>query len=108
MTGHPDNATTKELLERRIFLLERKVTRLGEHLSALWDSFMEERRDQDERHARTFERIKNLEVAVFPNLPKDIERVHQIIGGDGVPAEKNPLDSRKTSPRKADREPGSI
>ena len=63
---------------------------------------MDERKVQSDRHESAFERIKNLEVAVFPNLLSDIERVHQIIGGQGVPAEKNPLDSRKSSAKNDD------
>jgi len=101
MTERSEDPTTKELLER-IVLLERKVTRLSGHLSNLWDAFMDHRALQSDRFESGFERIKNLEVSVFPNLLKDIERVHQIVGGNGVPAEKNPLDSRQNFPRKAD------
>ena len=47
--------------------------------------------DRDLADAR--DRIKNLELTVFPNLAKDIKQVHDIIGDSGDKSE-NPLDKR--------------
>lgn len=97
----PKEPTTKELLDR-IVRLEKRLTLFGDHLHGLSESFMDDHKAQADRFDTAFERIKNLEVSVFPNLLADIESVHQIIGGNGVPAEENPLDSRKSFPPKDD------
>jgi hypothetical protein len=98
MAESTEPPTTREALER-IERLEKRLKLLDKHLFQLWDDFMDFRKAQGDRFESAFERIKNLEVSVFPNLRNDIESVHQIIGGNGVPADGNPLDSRKTSPR---------
>lgn len=41
-----------------------------------------------------FERIKHIELTLFPNLMPDITRVHDIIG-EGEDKADNPLDHRK-------------
>jgi len=82
----------------RLSVLEQKIRRFGDHLSNLWDDFTDHRTAQADKFESAFERIKGLEVSVFPELPLDIERVHQIIGGNGVPAEPNPLDTRSGNP----------
>lgn len=41
-----------------------------------------------------FDRIKHLELTVFPNLARDIQDVHDIIG-EGENKADNPLDHRK-------------
>ena len=84
--------------------LERKLALIGDRLAHITEDFLDLRQDYIDRLESAFERIKNLEVSVFPNLLDDIERAHQIIGGDGPPAERNPLDIRKIYPRKADTE----
>jgi len=99
MTESTETITMTEVL-KRIDRLEKRLGRLGDHLYDLSQSLMDHRESQADRLGSAFERIKNIEVSVFPHLMNDIESVHQIIGGDGVPAEDNPLDSRKTSPRK--------
>ncbi len=43
--------------------------------------------------ANAYDRIKNLELTVFPNLAKDIKQVRDIIG-DGEDKSENPLDKR--------------
>ena len=45
--------------------------------------------DRDQEDA--FERIKHLELTVFPNLARDIQNVHDIIG-EGESKAENPLD----------------
>ena len=47
--------------------------------------------DRDLADAR--DRIKNLELTVFPNLAQDIKQVRDIIG-DGGDKSENPLDKR--------------
>jgi hypothetical protein len=95
--------TTNEPLAEiliRIELLEQKLKNFGDHLFRLSENFMNHREEQSDKFRDAYDRIKNLEVAVFPNLFKDIESVHKIIGGTGVPKKNNPLDRKKTSPNK--------
>jgi hypothetical protein len=107
MTERDTNPTMKELL-KRLDRLEKKVALFGDHLYSLSQDFMDHRAAQADRFESAFERIKNIEVSVFPNLLNDIESVHQIIGGEGVPAEKNPLDKRKITPPDGGKPPGSV
>ena len=51
----------------------------------------------DEEFSNAWDRIKNLEYAVFPNLARDIEALHNIIG-EGEDWRKNPLDTRRKFP----------
>lgn len=75
--------------------LELKIQNNGEQLLRLGDIVFADIKNHDDRFDCAFERIKGLEVTVFPNLLKDIESVHRIVGGDGVPGKRNPLDYRK-------------
>lgn len=95
-------------LELQHTKLEMEVRRNGLRLSRLWNYVMDHLSESwaktTERIDNAFDRIKNIERSVFPNLMNDIESVHKIIGGDGIPGQPNPLDSRKPSPRKDDPE----
>ncbi|HEY1757672.1 MAG TPA: hypothetical protein VGG72_20030 [Bryobacteraceae bacterium] len=88
-TGAP-----KEVVHR-LAVLEKKVKRFGYHLARLSQNFIDDRAATAERFEHSFERIKGLEVSVFPHLANDIESLYRIIGGRGVPAETNPLDVRQ-------------
>jgi hypothetical protein len=101
MTESTETQTTKDDVGERLDRIEKRLKLFDKHLFQLWDDFIDVRNAQTDRVNDAFERIKNIEVSVFPNLLKDIDSVHEIIGGNGVPADNNPLDSRKTSPRKA-------
>ena len=74
--------------------LETKVKRFGASIANLSTDFMEHRAAQADLSERIFERIRGLETTIFPNLQKDIDRLHHILGTDAVPAEQNSLDSR--------------
>ena len=100
MTEHAEDLTTKEVL-KRIDILEKKLARLTDYLYQLSEISMDRHKAQATDFESAFERIKNIEAAVFPNLLNDIRSVHQIIGGNGVPAEEHPLDNRNASPRNA-------
>lgn len=84
----------KELIDR-LSRLEKTVERRAASYVAFAQALMDERAMQSDRFENVFERIKGLEVTVFPNLLHDIESVHRIVGGDGVPAKPSPLDIRK-------------
>jgi hypothetical protein len=46
-----------------------------------------------------FDRIKNMELKFFPNLARDVDRLHKIIG-QGEDLAHNPLDHRRKPPKK--------
>jgi len=100
--------TTNEIL-KRVEILEKKLARLGDYLYQLSEIGMDRQKVDAANFESAFERIKNIEVAVFPNLLDDIRCVHQIVGGNGVPADEHPLDKRNTPARNAGSEkPESI
>lgn len=106
-------ATIQELLAR-IVSVENQIALILQRLSAFekqaklrtassvafGEALMDQQDSLKERIDHAFERLKGLEVYVFPNLINDIESVHRIIGGDGVPATPNPLDVRSPENRK--------
>src|SRR5258708_3715388 len=98
--SEPTNEPLAEVL-MRIELLEQKLRNFGDHLFRLSENFMNHCEEQSDRFRDAYDRIKNLEVAAFPNLFKDIESVHKIIGETGVPEKNNPLDRKKTSPTRS-------
>lgn len=78
--------------------LARVETRLGyhdEHISALFNCSEAQTEEYDQRIDCAFERVKALEVAIYPNLRNDIGSIYRIIGGDGIGMTPNPLDRRK-------------
>lgn len=108
MTERTEDLATKEIL-KRVDILEKKLARLGDYLYQLSEIGMDHQKVEAANFESAFERIKNIEVAVFPNLLNDISCIHDIVGGNGVPAEDHPLDKRKTSARNAGSEkPESI
>jgi hypothetical protein len=111
MTESATNRTNEEL-HARLAKLEAEVARLTEiadeslklmktvgrlepKLDVLWDGFLEYRSKRNEWFKDAFDRIMNLEMFVFPNLVRDMQSVHRIIGPEG---EESPFDTRKTSP----------
>lgn len=98
MTQRTEDVTTQEVLER-IDILERKLARFGDYLYQLSQISIDREAANADKFESAFERIKHVEVTVFPNLLKDLSRIHQIVGGSGIAAD-HPLDKRKISPRK--------
>lgn len=94
--------TQVALLVQRLSSLETKVARRAASAVAFNDALMDDRATVASRIDHAFERIKGLEVSVFPNLLRDIETVHRIIRGDGVSVKPNPLDSRNSDPNRRD------
>src|SRR5215469_9420950 len=92
----PTNVPSPEILIR-IELLEKKLTTFGDHLFRLSESVMNLDQEHSDRFREAFDRIKNLELAVFPDLLTDLESLHKVIGGTGVPAKNNPYDRRDFS-----------
>src|SRR5580704_6389491 len=72
MTERDETSTIDDLL-KRIDHLEKRLALLGDHLYSLSQDFMDHRATQAERLESAFDRIKNIEVCVFPNLLNDIE-----------------------------------
>jgi hypothetical protein len=84
---------TPEELTKLVNRLEEGLTKcydvLGGYITTLEKYVLA--MDRDLADAR--ERIKNLELTVFPNLAKDMKQVGDIIGDSGDKSE-NPLDKR--------------
>jgi hypothetical protein len=85
-----------EALTARMDELEHGLTRgakiYGGYFEALQSHCMMLDRDQ----AGAFQRIKHLELTVFPKLARDIQDVHDIIG-EGEDKAENPLDHPRRS-----------
>src|SRR5579862_177057 len=72
--------------------MRKKLGRFTGKVNALWEGFIEYRSERNKWFEDAFDRIMNLEMFVFPNLVRDLDSVHSIIGSD---APKTPLDVRK-------------
>jgi DNA repair exonuclease SbcCD ATPase subunit len=100
MVEFPRDPTTKELLHE-IRQLQANVETLTKHLEKVarqqkdWDEINTEYRKLIERDATdALDRIKRIELKLFPNLADDLSKAQNIIGeGDGH--DWNPLDHRK-------------
>jgi len=82
-------------MSEQLRMLEIRLKEESSHLHKLWVGSLRSRADIFNRFERVWERIKGMEVKVFPNLQNDVDKICQILGTDGVPAEPNSLDSRK-------------
>ena len=61
------------ILENDLNIIHERIDMLREDLSKYLNALMDEQ-------IQTYERIKNLEKAVFPNLTKDLNRLRDIVG----------------------------
>jgi len=100
MNERPQNPNDSALIER-ISKLEALVGTLAVEIKkfARWmqdgDRLIIERIRIVERHQEdAFERIKNMELKLFPDLARDIIRLNDIVG-DGENKADNPLDRGK-------------
>ena len=79
------------VLERRVAGMEKELKSLRSDLERFAKSFLrcddiqdKFRRLADRQITDLYQRLINIELHLFPNLPTDINRVNQIIGdGDG-------------------------
>ena len=85
---------TPEELTERVNVLDEGIAKvydvLGGYITILEKYVLA--MDRDLADAR--DRIKHLELAVFPNLGKDIKQMRDIIGDGGDDKSENPLDKR--------------
>ena len=80
-------------LERTVVALALKLEKESNHTAAMFTLNTEIRTLIENEVMDAFERIKQIELTLFPNLAGDIVRLHRIVGeGDG--RAWNPLDKR--------------
>ena len=96
-----DNAHEIEKLKAQIKVLEGRLDKMnaestrGHKAGMECDEALKKFIDLHRRYIdEAFDRIMNIEVKIFPNLLRDINQVHDIIG-DGEDKSINPLDHRK-------------
>ncbi len=107
----PPDPSVSELL-KRIVQLEGTAVQLREELSMVGRDLMRAIKvfsqfdDQLINHCKHHDdvledvagRLKNVEYTVFPNLARDIVKLHDVIGGTGE-SKPNPLDKRDPAPK---------
>jgi hypothetical protein len=98
-TPRTPDVTMKDVL-KMFEILDARLSRFGDHLSYYANSLADHKQHVADAHKRTFERIKDIEAFIWPNLAADSDRVYEILGTQSIPAEDNPLDSRKAFPPK--------
>src|ERR1700684_40174 len=96
-----DSAHEIEKLKAQIKVLEGRLDKMstestrGQNAARECDEALKKFIDLHRRYIdEAFDRIMNIEVKIFPNLLRDINQVHDIIG-DGEDKAINPLDHRK-------------
>lgn len=96
-----DGTGRLELLEVKFNSLEKRVEKLEKSLNRLGNMYVEYNEllnvqlktiERDQEYL--FERLKNLELKVFPHLAEGITHLHGIIG-DGDDKANNPFDRRR-------------
>jgi len=91
--SHTEEITTRiARLEAAIEALTLKVDKQIKHNDAMHRLADRVHNRIDSSLADAFERIKNMELRLFPNLASDILRLHEIVPHDGKAW--NPLDYR--------------
>lgn len=83
-------------LEARLEQLNEKYQRSVNGLMGLHDVLNKHRMRMDAESDDAFERIKNIELALFPRLIRDMRHLYSVIG-DHEPKAYNPLDFRDRS-----------
>jgi hypothetical protein len=96
-TPRTPDVTMKDVL-KMFEIFDTRLSRFGDHLHYYAKSLEDIKAADADRIETTFERIKHIEAFLWPNLVADSDRVYEILGTQSVPAEENPLDSRKAFP----------
>lgn len=100
MLERPEDSSTKELLyrisqlETAMAVFTEKLDKAVRHNSNMHRLNIQHRELIESDLVDAFERIKNIELKVFPNLAEDIIHLNDIIG-EGNGKAWNPLDQRK-------------